>query len=314
MEFLFARLKRKHDDIKQQLASVNQQVDAAKRRKTHRGASSFAAASATSGCSPPPRLQAKLMRILLMVCVFADYQMDAPVAFAMGKGRALRFEFFGLESEVEVRRQSFQSQIEDAFIAASDKFLTDLIDNADPTHLFAAARYTVEHSVYAWLLSQNCQHGVAPGKPLTLAMAYKFIPACAPDFIVQQLKTMIRDVAGMARNWLHSFRRRWHVTADTCLPIGHALTQQQRCEKAASICLVFSLLCHMVSSDFEMLTLHPTLSTCQLHRPCCHESVFSGSTIGTLHDLFFSCEHARVSRIGGTGTGPHNGDLFWDPI
>lgn len=72
-----------------------------------------------------------------------------------------------------------------------------------------AARYVMEHRLYAWVLEQNCVFGVAPSRAQLVQQALLGVPTDLSADVKQTVQLGLTATARTQRKWLARFRARW---------------------------------------------------------------------------------------------------------
>jgi hypothetical protein len=238
MDVVFAYYKRKRDQADQELQDARKELRAAKRSKRGQQEMSSPHPCTTVPLTSPSRSGQKSgqMRLLLMIYSLANFRMEVAVSFAVGQGRSPRFEVLGPEEDLARRRLAFGDQISSAADGITDDQLLDML--TDPcffgtwARVLLAVRYVMEYDLFQWLLTQNCDRGIAPGASLLVRAALKRIPAGAPACAKDHFTSRLQRMEGKARFWLQSFRARWHAEADKKLNASSNLSVQEMLNKA----------------------------------------------------------------------------------
>ena len=232
------------DRLKKRSAEVRQDLrEARKRTKTEAGsetttatlcrlgllstgAGSLSSPSTTASSSSCPEVSTATparksaaqvsMHLILVVFALAKFRPEVAVAFTLGRGRGRRYAACGHDCNSADVEQSLTAAIENAYIDAPLNQCTDMLDDpayyGNSTKLFKAIRYVMEYDVYHWVLSQNCDFGVAPVPPMMFAKALEFIPVGTPAVVKQRLVSSFEWAGVGARSWLINSRARWGAT------------------------------------------------------------------------------------------------------
>jgi hypothetical protein len=152
-------------------------------------------------------LERPLPREALLVFVLAQHQACVAVDFLRGIGLSQKCP------HASVDKQVLSDYLVDAYISADDEVLRDLLDppSSQGVHaqMYKAAKYVVEHKLFAWTSNQNIEHGVAPSRAQLVEQALDAFPAGLPAAVAEDLARPLRGTARTQRKWLASFRRRW---------------------------------------------------------------------------------------------------------
>ena len=205
MEALFFRLTA----MLQRSAAEGRQAElAAIRRKLHnlrRRKPADADPGPHFRCSPEHRT-------CLIIYIFSGYCVQVARDFVLGRGWRLHAAVSGQISEEDLC--AVDRKIERASGEASAEFvvklLTEPLEHFTLTLLAQAARYIVEHKLFAWVRNQNVRQGLAPSRAQLVERAIETIPDIAPVEVQDSLRGWLNHSSARSqRRWLASFRRRW---------------------------------------------------------------------------------------------------------
>ena len=221
---------------RKQSREIQQQLEVAQRKKARGSTQSTTSPSATMSFRSRLNVTAAKVRMLLMVYVLAHCRAEVAVAFALGKGRGPRFEFpCHAEEEPSDLSCELTVLIEEAYIKVDMDHLVNLFDNPDyygsVAQVHLATRYVMEYDLFHWVVSQNCEKGVAPVVVSMYETAASLVPAEAPQFAQVRLESAFAMVGVAAYTWLKSFRRRWYAKVGK-IEIGTDLPQEELQRKA----------------------------------------------------------------------------------
>ena len=177
------------------------EVGVALRNARRRRARLQAAASNTE------KLTRGVLSMAVLVYVLASHEISVAVSYVVMQEERRRRSLPSRTKEV------IQSTIEEAYVNTPIDKLVALLDEpaglVSQRRLAAAARHVVEYRLFEWLLSQNCQKGVAPSSRHLLAQALVCIPSDAPISVKEALRRQFAVVDRASRKWLAKFRCRW---------------------------------------------------------------------------------------------------------
>jgi hypothetical protein len=193
-------------------------------------------ASSSTQSGSATRISQTKMWMLLMVYVLANHRVEVAVAYAMGQGRGRRFELVGAADQMSTRSAGLEASIENAYIQTTKEHLLEMFTNSTffgtLGRILLACRFVMEYDLFQWLVTQNCDRGVAPGFALLCEKARSFVPLCAPSSASVEWDHILSHAGQRSSDWLRSFRRRWHAKADGKLGLGPDLTGDELKKKA----------------------------------------------------------------------------------
>ena len=247
MEALLALYKKQDQELRKRKADVDKQLRAARKRSrvsepSPRAASASAPSSDRALQTPnlsSAKPKAAALRMWLMVLMMATQRMEVAVAFAMGQGRPLRFQFQGAEDDREPFRSSARTHIRQAFDKLTDAELLDMWSDhrhyGTERRILLVVRHVMEYDLFHWLVKQHCEQAVAPDAALMLSAAVKFLPDDAPDWARARWKNMLENADKSAFKWLSSFRRRWHAKPGKVIPLEPPIPMEAAREKVSCL-------------------------------------------------------------------------------
>ena len=118
-------------------------------------------------------------------------------------------------------RRQLVSDIESAYDTAPLSQIARLCGNPVQAGLVSGAqmlkilRWLMERSLTAWVEEQNAVHGVAPSRAQLVEQALCAIPALAPQFYQQKLRSLLLTTPRSQRRWLATFRLRWGCASES---------------------------------------------------------------------------------------------------
>ena len=171
-----------------------------------------------------------------MVYVFSGYSVEVPMDYVRGRG--LWREVRAVKFNAEDGPCSLELEIEQAYAHAPVDFLvrllTEPLEHFTLMSLVQAARYVVEHKLFAWVCEQNGLYGVAPSRAQLVEKAVASIPDLAPIEAQERLSSWLNAPVRSQRRWLAKFRRRWGARIGRLRP-GHVLPPEERQRKVGRV-------------------------------------------------------------------------------
>jgi len=211
-------------DVRQQLRRLQKQTANAKRKKQGR----VLRHGQGWRCSPssPP---------CLVVLEYSGGIADVAADFVQGRGCWKKRTFVAAASGIcSGERRQLVSDIESAYDTAPLSQIARLCGNPVQAGLVSGAqmlkilRWLMERSLTAWVEEQNAVHGVAPSRAQLVEQALCAIPALAPQFYQQKLRSLLVTTPRSQRRWLATFRLRWGLRIGKLKLCSHLSVQEKQ--------------------------------------------------------------------------------------
>ncbi len=168
---------------------LNRQIRALQQKKRR-----LSARAGQQAALPNPPLS----RRVALVYKFAGQAADVTLDYVRGRGQPQC-------KTVELTAEQAQSVLREVSSAS----LQAAVPSCKILEAVLAARYVVEHRLYAWVLEQNCNFGVAPARAQMIQQALLRVPSGLCATARQAVQVGLTGAARTQRKWLARFRARW---------------------------------------------------------------------------------------------------------